>query len=442
MSSLSPLDERYARYTAELTPFFGECALIVEKANVEKAYFMFLMKPPASTALTRWLEEEPDVNRVKEIERTLNHDTKAVEVYLQERLEFYGLAQYRQWIHWGITSQDVISVAYTMLWRRAYHDVIMPEVSRIWRKCDGLAQEYDKIPLLSRTHGQPATPTTVGHFFQVYATRIHRQTTALYLALDELTVKFGGTVGGLHIHQVFYPEQDWNAKLTEWIQEVFRVRRSQHTTQIDAYDAWIRVFQATELLAGILQDLAKNVWHYISLGVFVQKQVRAEVGSSVMPHKVNPIHWENAEGNLQLTQGLLRTLSGSLVESRFQRDMHDSTVVRTVGVPLGHLFVALQMMDEGFHRFAVNEMHVINELENHYEVLTEVIQHILRIYEIDSAYDILKEHTRGTTMTQKDYHRLVSHLEREFPQMNWDIVRDWTPHEYALGLIQYPHQTE
>ncbi len=431
---LSPLDDRYRYSLQPLYEYFGENALILRKYQVELDYLAVIQDKPVHIDL---MKEEVDVSRVKEIERDIQHDTKAVEIYIQERLRYYGQTDLIQWVHWGLTSWDIVSVATTSLLRESILKVLYPKVELICEILKRRVIYHKEDVMMGRTHGQPATPLTMGNFFSFYGTRMERQKTRLLRNCGDMTVKFGGTVGGLHLHYLFMRDHDIEYFLDNWILGKYGLIRSRETTQIDAYDSWIEVFQTLGLMGGILLDFVKNIWNYISLDLLRQKVVEREVGSSVMPHKVNPIHWENAEGNLKWAIGLLETLGSELVESRYQRDMSDSTLIRNVGVPLGHFYLALCMIEKGLDRIEFNSLRANEELENHYEVLTEAIQHVLRLHGVENAYEIVKEQSRGEVLTQQAYLSMIYRLNHLYPQICWDDMMKWSPIDYGKKIMIY-----
>lgn len=436
----SALDDRYKNDLKELQKYFGEDAYIKEKVVVEKKYLALIcsLQNIDFHINNAFMREEPDLSRIKEIENVIRHDTKAIEVYLQECLRTHLLDQYIPMVHWGLTSWDVISLASTHLLQQSIQNVVLKKLSKVLEKLGDFANNENV--LLGRTHGQPATPIQVKDFFHFYISRLLRQCQKLNQSTNELTVKFGGTVGKLQIHHTFLSDELIEQKFADWIQKEFHgLQRSPYTTQIDAYDSWIGLFQDMQLICGILLDFVKNVWGYISLDLLKQKVINQEVGSSVMPHKVNPIQWENAEGNLKLAIGFFQTLCNSLVESRFQRDMSDSTIIRNIGVPIAHMYLALVMVVRGLDRLDFNQETAIQELNQHYEVLTEVIQHVFRQHNIENAYDIMKEYSRGQSMNQDQYLEFIGKLEERFQDKNirWDMLKRWTPEDYGKVKIRY-----
>ena len=351
-----------------------------------------------------------DAQKVKKIEATLKHDVKAVECYLREALCALGLKAYVDYVHFGLTSQDVNNTAVPLLMRDFLHHIYRPRLQTLMHTLETFAAPHDNTAMLAHTHGQPATPTTVGKVFRVFLARLRTQCQTLQSF--KLTAKFGGATGGFHAHYAAYPEVDWLAFADRFIHGLALVRE-QWTTQISNYDTLASLFHLLARINTILKDLCSDVWHYISLAYFVQTSVAQEVGSSTMPHKLNPIQFENAEGNLGLSTAILTYLATTLPQSRMQRDLTDSTLLRNVGVPCAHTMIALHSLLAGFAKLQVNTRGVHNALDKHWEIVTEAYQVILRtVPEVANPYDKLKTLSRGqdVALTRAQLHAFVDTL--------------------------------
>lgn len=403
LSAISPIDGRYRSKVNELAPYFSEYGLFKYRVWVEVEYFIALSKldlkqfpeiaPEAETYLTELYQNfsEADAQEIKNIEKTTNHDVKAVEYFIKEKLKGTSLEAYSEFVHFGLTSQDVNNTAIPFSLQLGLDEVIIPSITQIHDLLSSFAEQWKKVPLLSRTHGQAATPTTVGKEFAVFAERIKVQLDTLIET--PISAKFGGATGSFNAHRLAFPQVDWPAFGDELVASLGLVR-SYPTTQIDHYDQLAAVFDALRRINVILMDFAKDVWQYISMDFFKQKIVAGEVGSSAMPHKVNPIDFENAEGNLGIANAILDHLSNKLPISRLQRDLTDSTVLRNVGVPLGHVLIALKSLNKGMGKLILNEAAINADLDNNWAVTAEAIQTILRREKVEGAYELLKELTR------------------------------------------------
>ena len=405
LTAVSPVDGRYQRHTRALAPYFSEYGLIHYRLRVEVEYFIALCELPlpqlegVDHALFAQLRaivtdfSEGDAQRIKAIEKTTNHDVKAVEYFLKERWSELGLASYQEFIHFGLTSQDINNTAIPLSLREALEQVYRPLLNEVLDKLQRQARQWADIPMLARTHGQPASPTRVGKEWGVFYERLTQQ----IALLDKLphVAKFSGATGGFNAHHLAYPTVDWKAFADHFTQAHLGLRRSHPTTQIEHYDFLAALFDNLKRINTILLDLCRDVWHYISLSYFTQKVVADEVGSSAMPHKVNPIDFENAEGNLGIANALFGHMAAKLPISRLQRDLTDSTVLRNLGVPLGHSLIALHSLVKGLDKIEPNQEALHDDLEDHWAVVAEGIQTILRREGYPQPYEALKTLTRG-----------------------------------------------
>lgn len=403
LSAISPIDGRYRGKVAELASYFSEYALFKYRVWVEIEYFIALSDlelaqfPTISENNRKTLRSiyvefsQSDAARIKEIEKVTNHDVKAVEYFIKEKIKGTELEEYQEFVHFGLTSQDVNNTAIPFSLKHGLEQVLIPEYQKISKTLKKLANDWKAVPLLSRTHGQAATPTTIGKEFAVFATRLNVQLETLQNTA--ISAKFGGATGAYNAHRLAYPHVNWPAFGDKLVASLGLVR-SYPTTQIDHYDQLAAVFDCLRRIDVILMDFAKDVWQYISMDFFKQKIIKGEVGSSAMPHKVNPIDFENAEGNLGIANAILDHLSNKLPISRLQRDLTDSTVLRNVGVPLSHILIALKSLDKGISKLILNEVAIEADLNNNWAVVAEAIQTILRREKIEGAYELLKDLTR------------------------------------------------
>ncbi len=403
LSAISPIDGRYRSKVQELAPYFSEYGLFKYRVWVEIEYFIALSQldleqfPSISSTDTDFLQglylnfSEADAQQIKDIEKTTNHDVKAVEYFIKEKLKGTTLEEYSEFVHFGLTSQDVNNTAIPFSLQLGIDEVIIPNIKNIQEKINAFAEQWKNIPLLSRTHGQAATPTTVGKEFAVFAERIRVQLDTLIET--PISAKFGGATGAFNAHRLAFPQINWPEFGDKLVADLGLIR-SYPTTQIDHYDQLAAVFDAMRRINVILMDFAKDIWQYVSMDFFKQKIVAGEVGSSAMPHKVNPIDFENAEGNLGIANALLDHLSNKLPISRLQRDLTDSTVLRNVGVPLSHILIALKSLDKGMGKLILNEKAIHADLDRNWAVTAEAIQTILRREKIEGAYELLKDLTR------------------------------------------------
>lgn len=405
LDAVSPIDGRYRNKTQNLSAYFSEAALIRYRVMVEVKYFQALyelglpqLKGISSdkvASLSDLYENFSlnDATAIKEIEQTTNHDVKAVEYHLKQAFERLGLSDYQEFVHFGLTSQDINNTAVPLSLRDAYQDVFQPGAAAILADLNALAEEWKAIPMLARTHGQPASPTLLGKEIAVFTARMEHQ--LHQLAHVELRVKFGGATGNLNAHYAAYPSYDWHAFAEKFAEKHLGLARAYPTTQIEHYDNLASFFHAMARINTILIDFCRDIWTYISMEYFRQRTIAGEVGSSAMPHKVNPIDFENAEGNLGIANALLEHLAHKLPVSRLQRDLTDSTVLRNIGVPFAHTMIAFQAIQKGLSKLLLNEAKLHADLENNWMVIAEAIQNILRRENYPKPYEALKALTRG-----------------------------------------------
>jgi adenylosuccinate lyase len=404
LMAISPVDGRYRRNTSELAPYFSEFGLIRYRVLVEIEYFIALCElplpqlanvPPYQFEALRAIYEqftEVDALHIKETEKTTNHDVKAVEYFIKEKFDTLGLGQYKEFIHFGLTSQDVNNTAIPLSLREADEKVLMPLYQQLHQILVKLAQHWKDIPMLAHTHGQPASPTRLGKEIMVFAERLDAQ--LAQVGQVPFSAKFGGATGNFNAHHIAYPDVNWPEFGNRFVQESLGLKRSQYTTQIEHYDNLAAYFDGIKRLNTILIDFSRDVWQYVSMGYFKQKIKAGEIGSSAMPHKVNPIDFENAEGNLGIANALLEHLSAKLPISRLQRDLTDSTVLRNIGVPLAHTLIALKSLDRGIGKLELNEAALRHHLEENWAVVAEGIQTVLRREGYPQPYEALKDLTR------------------------------------------------
>ena len=430
LTAISPIDGRYRGKTAELANYFSEYALIKYRVQVEIEYFIALCELPLpqlknfDSALFPQLRSiyqefsEDDAQRVKDIEKVTNHDVKAVEYFIKEKLdemEKGGLGegyfeQSREFIHFGLTSQDINNTSVPLSVKDALNEVFIPQVEELIAQLNSYAEEWKDVPMLAKTHGQPASPTRLGKEIMVFVYRLTEQLNALKAC--KFTAKFGGATGNYNAHHVAYPEYDWKAFGNKFVAEKLGLEREQYTTQISNYDHLGGVFDAIRRINTIIIDLDRDFWMYISMEYFKQKIKAGEVGSSAMPHKVNPIDYENSEGNLGIANAILQFLAQKLPVSRLQRDLTDSTVLRNIGVPLGHSVIAIQSTLKGLRKLILNPEALQADLDNTWAVVAEAIQTILRREAYPHPYEALKALTRTNKhMDQNTIHEFIQTLE-------------------------------
>ena len=422
LTAISPIDGRYADKTAALSNYFSEYALIRYRVLVEVQYFIALVRHPLPQ-LAGFPEEKitelirisnqmslEDAQRIKDIERITNHDVKAVEYFLKEKFDQMGLQRFKEFIHFGLTSQDINNTAIPLSLRHALEQVYYPALEKLQQELAALAESWAHIAMLARTHGQPASPTRLGKEFQVFVARITQQLELLQTVPH--SAKFGGATGNFNAHFVAYPQVDWHQFAWDFLHEDLGLQRSEPTTQIEHYDNLAAQCQGLMRINTILIDLCRDIWTYISMEYFKQKVVAGEVGSSAMPHKVNPIDFENAEGNLGMANAVFAHLAEKLPISRLQRDLTDSTVLRNLGVPFAHTLIAFQSIRKGLSKLLLNEAQLRQDLEDNWMVVAEAIQTILRREAYPEPYEALKALTRGKTkVTAEDMQAFIEGLD-------------------------------
>ncbi|MBO5795305.1 MAG: adenylosuccinate lyase [Bacteroides sp.] len=405
LTAISPVDGRYRGKAKDLAAYFSEFALIKYRVQVEVEYFITLCELPLPqlAGIDKGIFEtlrdiyrnftEADAQRIKEIEGVTNHDVKAVEYFLKEQFDrLGGLDSYKEFIHFGLTSQDINNTSIPLSVKEALDNVYYPLLNELIEQLRVYANEWANIPMLAKTHGQPASPTRLGKEVNVFVYRLERQLAMLKAC--PLTAKFGGATGNYNAHNVAYPQYDWKAFGNKFVAEKLGLEREEYTTQISNYDNLSAVFDAMKRINTIMIDMNRDFWQYISMEYFKQKIKAGEVGSSAMPHKVNPIDFENAEGNLGVANAILEHLASKLPVSRLQRDLTDSTVLRNVGVPFGHIVIAMQSSLKGLRKLLLNEAAIYNDLDNCWSVVAEAIQTILRREAYPNPYEALKALTR------------------------------------------------
>ncbi|MGL1887181.1 MAG: adenylosuccinate lyase [Reichenbachiella sp.] len=412
LTAISPVDGRYRRHTASMAEYFSEYGLIKYRVHVEVEYFIALCQyplpqlenidPSVFGKLRQLVVEftEADALEIKEIESTTNHDVKAVEYFIKRKFDALGLEPYKEFIHFGLTSQDINNTAIPLQLKLAIENEYLPNLNKVAAQLISMAEQWKNIPMLAKTHGQPASPTILGKEILVFHERIEQQINML----DGIRygAKFGGATGNMNAHHIAYPEVDWVKFANNFVDNTLGLTRSYPTTQIEHYDDMAALFDNLKRINTILIDFSRDVWQYISMGYFKQKVIAGEVGSSAMPHKVNPIDFENAEGNLGIANGIFEYLSGKLPISRLQRDLTDSTVLRNIGVPVGHSFIALKSLEKGISKLELNREAIELDLDDNWAVVSEAIQTLLRREAYPEPYEALKALTRGNqSITQK-----------------------------------------
>ncbi|MBQ4381077.1 MAG: adenylosuccinate lyase [Bacteroidaceae bacterium] len=441
LTAVSPIDGRYHGKTKELANYFSEYALIKYRVKVEIEYFIALCELPLpqlngfDTNLFPTLRKiytdfsEADAQRVKDIEKVTNHDVKAVEYFIKEQLDKIGnFEQYKEFIHFGLTSQDINNTSVPLTIKDALNEVYYPMLIELIDQLKEYAREWQDVSMLAKTHGQPASPTRLGKEIMVYVYRLQEQLDTLKAC--KISAKFGGATGNYNAHHIAYPEYDWKAFGNKFVSEKLGLEREQWTTQISNYDNLSAVFDAMKRINTIIIDLDRDFWMYVSMEYFKQKIKAGEVGSSAMPHKVNPIDFENSEGNLGMANAILAFLSQKLPISRLQRDLTDSTVLRNVGVPMGHMVIALQSTLKGLRKLLLNETAINRDLDNCWAVCAEGIQTILRREAYPHPYEALKALTRtNSAITAESISQFIDQLE--VSESVKDELRKITPHSYT-----------
>lgn len=408
LTALSPIDGRYHKTTQPLAAYFSEYALIKYRLQVEVEYFIMLaekkffkLEAKTKLALRRLVIDfsVEDAQVIKQTESVTNHDVKAVEYFLKEKLQALGITDSIEWVHFGLTSQDINNTAIPMLWKDAIEQEYLPAVINWQMHILDLAKKWKDIPMLARTHGQPASPTRLGKELMVFAERIERQ--IQLFSYIPFTAKFGGATGNFNAHHVAYPNFNWKKFADQFVENKLGLERQQYTTQIEQYDILAAHFDAIKRINTIALDFCRDIWSYISMDYFKQQTKKGEVGSSAMPHKVNPIDFENAEGNLGIANALLEHFSAKLPVSRLQRDLTDSTVLRNIGSPIAHTYIAFTSMKKGMNKLILNEEKLKQDLNENWAVVAEAIQTILRRENFPKPYEALKDLTRGKNKIDK-----------------------------------------
>ncbi|MCK9561146.1 MAG: adenylosuccinate lyase [Bacteroidales bacterium] len=411
LTAISPIDGRYRDKTQALDIYFSEYALIKYRVLVEIEYFISLCStvPQLQTFDSSYISKlqeiyisftEADAQKVKEIEKTTNHDVKAVEYFIKQKFDALGLQEFKEFIHFGLTSQDINNTAIPYSLKDAIETVILPQLNETINTLTEMATEWEALPMLARTHGQPASPTRLGKEIAVFVERLNTQ--KKHLETIPFSAKFGGATGNFNAHHVAYPHIDWVTFGNNFVNNVLGLHRSQTTTQIEHYDNISALCDASKRINTILIDLCRDFWTYISMDYFKQKIKKNEVGSSAMPHKVNPIDFENAEGNLGIANAIFSHLAEKLPISRLQRDLTDSTVLRNIGVPFAHMLIAIQSLQKGLGKVLLHESTISADLEKNWSVVAEAIQTILRRENYPNAYECLKDLTRTHSVINQD----------------------------------------
>jgi adenylosuccinate lyase len=437
LTAISAIDGRYRNQVQYLDEYFSEYALIKYRVWVEIDYLFFLNTKKffrlsqAAVAKLRSIKDDFEISyaeQIKEIEKTTNHDVKAVEYFLKNELEKLNEEGAKEWIHFGLTSQDVNNTAIPLLWKHAIEFEYLPGLLNLNTQLKLLAKEWQDITLLARTHGQPASPTTLGKEIMVFVERITNQVEQLITI--PFAAKFGGATGNFNAHFVAFPKKDWPKLADEFVDNILGLQRSQYTTQIEHYDNLAAQFDSIKRINTILVDLCRDIWTYVSMDYFKQKVKKGEVGSSAMPHKVNPIDFENAEGNLGIANALFEHLSIKLPVSRLQRDLTDSTVLRNIGLPFAHTIISFKSIEKGLNKLVLNNSKIFEDLENNWAVITEAIQTILRREQYPNPYEALKELSRGKSgINKKSLHQFIDKLNVSASVKK--ELKSITPHNYT-----------
>ena len=432
--SISPLDGRYSSYVEELLPFFSEKALMRYRVMIEIEYLIALSKEKKFDGLPKFTKKQEasyrniylkfnsiSADKIKKIERQTNHDVKAVEYYIRSKVN----KSIHPWVHFALTSEDVNNLSYTLMWKDALNKIYIPQLKSLLSELNLLSRKYSNSPMLSMTHGQAATPTTFGKEIKVFAKRIERQIDGINKR--KLLGKFGGATGTWSTHTVVYPNINWILFAKNYIKSL-NLDPNIVTTQIEPHDSIAESYHQLVRINSILTDLCRDFWYYISRGILIQKKIKGEIGSSAMPHKINPIQFENAEGNLGISNALLNHLATKLPVSRMQRDLSDSTVLRNQGVALGHSLLGIKNILNGLKRIQVDKIQMNIELDSHWEILAEAIQTVLRKNGKDDAYEKLKELTRGHSINQKTLKIFIESLN--ISKRDKKTLLSLTPHNY------------
>ena len=440
LSAISPIDGRYRKQVQQLDEYFSEYALMKYRVLVEIEYFLFLadkklfkLSGKAEKQLKKIAEEfgPEDAQEIKQIEYTTNHDVKAVEYFLKNALDKSGAKEAKEWIHFGLTSQDINNTAIPLFWKHAVEYEYLPSLLNLNTQLKLLAEEWIDIPMLAHTHGQPATPTRLGKEFMVFVERIENQVEQ-FINIP-FSAKFGGASGNFNAHHVAFPKMDWIKMGNEFVEKRLGLTRMQYTTQIEHYDNLAAHFDCMKRINNIFIDFCRDTWTYISMDYFKQRVNKNEVGSSAMPHKVNPIDFENAEGNLGMANAIFEHLSSKLPVSRLQRDLTDSTVLRNIGVPFAHTLIAFRSVEKGLGKLILNDGMIHQQLEDNWAVVAEAVQTILRRENYPHPYEALKELTRGNAyIDKKSIHHFIDNLKIDSSVKK--ELKKVTPHNYT-GVV-------
>ena len=437
LTAISAIDGRYRHQVQYLDEYFSEYALIKYRVTIEIEYLFFLASRKffrlSQNAIKQLTSVKDDftvayAEEIKEIEQTTNHDVKAVEYFVKKQLEKAGEEGAKEWVHFGLTSQDINNTAIPLLWKHAIEFEYLPSLLNLNSQLKLLAKEWQDISILARTHGQPASPTLLGKEIMVFVERIENQVEQFITS--PFSSKFGGATGNFNAHHVAYPKKDWLKFADEFVEDILGLQRSQFTTQIEHYDNLGAQCDCLKRINTILIDFCRDIWTYVSMDYFKQKVKKGEIGSSAMPHKVNPIDFENAEGNLGLANSVFEHLSSKLPVSRLQRDLTDSTVLRNIGLPFAHTMLSFRSIDKGLNKLLLNDAKIYEDLENNWAVITEAIQTILRREQYPNPYEALKELSRGKSgINKKNLHQFIDKL-----QVSAAIKKELkaiTPHNYT-----------
>jgi adenylosuccinate lyase len=443
LTAISAIDGRYRKQVQHLDDYFSEYALMKYRVVVEIEYLLFLsqkkifkLSAKAAKQLLHIKENFglEDAQEIKQIEHTTNHDVKAVEYFIKQELEKAGANDVKEWVHFGLTSQDINNTSIPLLWKQALEFEYLPSLLNLNAQLKILARQWQHVSLLARTHGQPASPTSLGKEIMVFVERIENQIDQLINI--PISAKFGGATGNFNAHHIAFPKVDWIKYANEFVENVLGLQRLQFTTQIEHYDNLAAGFDCMKRINNILIDLCRDVWTYISMDYFKQKTKKGEVGSSAMPHKVNPIDFENAEGNFGLANALFEHLSAKLPISRLQRDLTDSTVLRNVGVPFAHTTIGFKSIDKGLGKLVLNDEKIYEDLDNNWAVVAEAIQTILRREQYPNPYEALKDLTRGKKRIDKQtMHQFIDGLNVSAAIKK--ELKAITPHNYVGMAPKY-----
>lgn len=438
LTAISPIDGRYRAQLANLATYFSEFGLIRYRVLVEVEYFLFLAEKkiftlpanvkPAKIRSIYQSFSEADAQQIKATERVTNHDVKAVEYFLKEKITALGAEACAEWIHFGLTSQDINNTAIPLSWKHAIEEEYLPALQNLVLQLRKMAKSWKAVSMLARTHGQPASPTTLGKEIMVFVERLEGQIGQL--TRIPFAAKFGGATGNFNAHHVAFPQMNWVKFANDFLDKKLGLERMQYTTQIEHYDNLAAQFDTLKRINNILIDFSRDIWTYISMEYFKQQTKKGEIGSSAMPHKVNPIDFENAEGNLGIANALYEHLAAKLPISRLQRDLTDSTVLRNIGVPMAHSFLALRSLEKGMGKLLLNEAKLKDDLDANWAVVAEAIQTVLRREQFPQPYEALKELTRGKNGINKEsMHQFIDSLN--IPVKLKKELKAITPHNYT-----------